>query len=532
MSQLMDLINDIEKEFNVNEWTINGIHVWPIIRVTFAMKHYYRSEENLRKVQKETGITGSWDGFTKFMQHQKKYVNIINEKIKFYTKKINYLWHSFLIEHQNNRPIQQQADVIFLTYTTDRNYINGSWYDIFCDPLIEEVEMLKMRSLVIELAPNAEYRLPRNYDSVFIQFPSYFISVKAKLLSLLSIFKPFSHEETELRNKLEELKCFVEAINVDYVQLLPSWKELKYSSDELLMMKSFFQSTLKKVNPRLVFVVCYYSIQGMALNLACREVGIPSVDIQHGLQGDEHVAYGRWTKFPKNGYKLLPSLFWCWSNCDSNAIKKWNREISDYHQPVVGGHIWVSKWLESHSDLVAVYGKKALSIKSVEPDSLHILLTLQSFNSFRSSCITKAIMDSPSSWVWWVRLHPTMMAEREKIRQLLQQLERTSIELDLPTDLPLPALLIHADVHVTINSSVIIEAELFGIHSVATGSRVIDLFPAQIDSGFVVCADSSSDLINSVVLQASRKKDYTEHKKSHPSIKTVVSNLLYQVPKV
>src|SRR5207253_11421849 len=88
-------------------------------------------------------------------------------------------------------------------------------------------------------------------------------------------------------------------------------------------MASFFRPRLERLRPSLAFVVNYYDARCMALILACRELGIRSVDIQHGVQGELHGAYGSWRRVPAGGYAVLPSIFWCWSGDEARTLRAW-----------------------------------------------------------------------------------------------------------------------------------------------------------------------------------------------------------------
>jgi hypothetical protein len=67
-------------------------------------------------------------------------------------------------------------------------------------------------------------------------------------------------------------------------------------------------------------------------------------------------------------------------------------------------------------------------------------------------------------------------------------------EIDLATDLPLYALLRHVDAHVTQISSVVLEAEAFGVGSVVCWPDAVDLYRPQARAGTVLYAASANDL--------------------------------------
>ena len=89
----------------------------------------------------------------------------------------------------------------------------------------------------------------------------------------------------------------------------------------------------------------------MAFNLSCRRFGIPSIDIQHGVQGDYNAGYGRWLRVPVAGYELLPSIFWCWSKDEADSIEKWSQKVQASHKAIVGGNLFLDLWRVSGSKL-------------------------------------------------------------------------------------------------------------------------------------------------------------------------------------
>lgn len=53
----------------------------------------------------------------------------------------------------------------------------------------------------------------------------------------------------------------------------------------------YFIKMLRKLQPKRVVEVVHYSTLFMALNEACKVVGIPCVELQHGVMGKDHIAY-------------------------------------------------------------------------------------------------------------------------------------------------------------------------------------------------------------------------------------------------
>jgi hypothetical protein len=121
----------------------------------------------------------------------------------------------------------------------------------------------------------------------------------------------------------------------------------------------------------------------------------------------------------------------------------------------------------------------------------------------------KAIMQSaPRDWVWWIRLHPLMGRERDAIRSWCVSHMGTRAEVDSATDLPLPLLIEAADVHVTHNSTVVQEAARLGTPSVVIDARALDVYAAELSSGWAVFAGDVPAAGQAVLEQRRRRSSF------------------------
>lgn len=290
----------------------------------------------------------------------------------------------------------------------------------------------------------------------------------------------------------------------------PSMEALQKEIDYLRLVAEYFKSILLKTGASLGMLVTYYCTEGMAFNLACREIGIPSVDIQHGVQGGLHPAYGRWHNVPKDGYTMLPDYFWCWSEDEVEAIQEWSARISSRHQAFVGGNLASNMFAQEDNDFVMYFDPPIASIKQQHRKAVHVLVTLQGLGL--SEVVRQAITRSSTESFWWVRLHPAMMAERETIREILQKTGNANVNLDDASDLPLYALLRHIDVHLTEWSSTVIEADSFGVPSVICHDEGARLYAEYVASGSAVTAYTCRDLLAAVDAMMTRKRQLRRRK--------------------
>lgn len=474
-SEKMKIINFIEKSFPVQEWLIEGFRIWPIVRsclfisLTDSNREVLNSKNNILKDLIKS---------------------IINHSVG-----VSEYACGYIRDYKNNDNWNDLADVVFYTQNIRRIYFDFKWYDRYCDPFIEFFDQHNLKSLVFECAPQYKYQTPRCNKSVFVQPYLDYAAMKSKFLAGNKLF------ELEGYNNFVE---FLESQNIN-VHAMRIERHISLVRE----MANLFKKKLKKVNPSLCLVLCYAGIDGMAFTLACSELGIPCVDIQHGYLGELNYAYGRWNNIPEEGYELLPDLFWCWGKEEKLVIDQWATKCSTKHQAIVGGDLWQKFWKNGNKKLIDEYDRRI--IKLIGRDNAYkknILVTLQ--NGFPCpDFLLEAIKSSPKNWQWWIRLHPIMLGEKEKIRMLFGDC-RGNIEIDFSSELPLLALLRHADVHVTRFSTSVLEAEAFGVPSVLVDSIGVEYYPEQVRTGLAISAYTSEEVLSSITKQILHKEKISD----------------------
>jgi hypothetical protein len=341
------------------------------------------------------------------------------------------------------------------------------------------------------LTPRDKFLVPRHSPSRFIQ-PAL---DRIRLMNLLG---------APLRGVDETLPgfdAFTARIRAVMPGCEPGLHALRRSVSLIGDFADFFDAVIARVQPRLCFLVCYYWLVGFGLLLACRRHGIPSVDIQHGVQGDVHLAYGRWNRVPSAGFELMPSWFWCWSDAEVEAIRRWSDGTQGVHRAIAGGNLFLDMWRSDRGPLAADSDRSIQGRKATLRADRDILVTLQPYLLTEQfvQLLRDVMADAETRRCWWIRLHPSMLAERARVKAMFQG--RANAEIDLATDLPLYALLRHVDAHVTQISSVVLEAEAFGVGSVVCWPDAMDLYRQQARSGTVLYAASADELTKALQRQ-------------------------------
>lgn len=476
-SAVMDVVNEIEETTPVDQWIVDGIRVWPLLRCNLWFSLCMENGSNPHRTGWPGRVhrMGQWGGST----------------LKG--------WASYTRARVADRAQSQapaRVDAVFLSDGVSYSSVNGAWYERFCEPLMDRLRDLRFSSLL--LTPMHLYHTPRHAPSMWIQPHLDIIS----LSGILTNRKGGASDA--ILPGLNECNSRLAARGLARLGSDPS--ALQWRVRRIRRYADFFGTILDVAQPSVVFMVSYYWSGGMAMSLACRGRGIPTIDLQHGVQGALHGAYGRWRRIPRTGYELLPQIFWCWSEVEAKAIQEWNATVADHHRPVLGGNPWLSEWMKEGTDLVVPHDRRIRSLMGAKAKR-HILVTLQSGFTHQGvlADLLQAMRDSPDDWQWWVRLHPVDVDKRSHVRGLLERSKVRNFTLEASTDLPLYALLRQMDVHVTHSSSTVLEAETFSVPSVLVSQYGVERYPEQIRSGWAVSASSSHQILAAVEEQLEKR---------------------------
>lgn len=502
-SDIKEIINDIEGKFPVDKWVINGIHIWPVIRI--------RLFADLVRLN-----VGNSPDYPTMATYTRGIIQI-SEVLKGFVKFV----FAYLADYKRNKKLEV-VDTVFLSGSVSSFIkINNKWYEKCCEPFIDYFKNRNLSFLL--LTPSHKYYIPRHCSSIFVQLYLDYMKIKSRFI--LKLTRSWDEKLPNFLNFLDYLRF--KNFNIRKITLPIIRREIV----AIRLSGDFFKKILEKSKPSLGFVVCYYVTRGYAFNLACRELGIHSIEIQHGVQGDLHMAYGSWYKVPKTGYELLPSLFWCWSDFEAKAIQKWSEKVSKWHRPIIGGNLFLNQWLYSSSDFIKYYDQLILKFKKSYKHCKHIIFTQSGgIQSEYFMNMLHVIKNSPDSWYWWIRIHPGELELKSKMRRLLKEKNITNCNVDYATDLPLYALFRHMDILITFFSTTVIEAEKFGIPSVITHQIGAECFSDQISSGWAMLAFIPKDIITAInhqlerkgVLKHSRKKQKKQYNDKLESLVSLI----------
>lgn len=393
-------------------------------------------------------------------------------------------------------PPPPRADAVFLSRPSNRQRVGESWYDRQFDPIADILEEDGRSGLLLEhRAPGTPSRRPRHRRALAID-PSVLVRLPIAAMRAARDPPPQLDRYDDLLSHLRRHHPRIRP---------PSRAWLAFRTHAIASIARYFDHLLAVVQPKVALMSCYSSLVAMALSLAAARRGIPSVDVQHGVTV-RNPAYEGWSRFPDRGYELLPRVFWCWSDADGRPVAAWPDAARPFHRSITGGHPWIAR-SEAHAS-----SEGAVELRG---RSLNILVTLTCSSGF-SGELRALVLGAPREWRWWIRLHPSMDRERGAVSSWCAANAPGRAVAEAPTDLPLPALLRAADVHLTHNSSVVEEAAALGLPSVVIDPAALDVYTDELSSGWARYASGVASIVDALEDRARARRSLPVHR-TYPS---------------
>lgn len=472
--EIIALLNEIEDRFSVAAWTADGVSVWPHVRLKLRgmLLHRY-----------STTFANSAQAAEQVLR--KGVLAMPMRRTKALASGFGRYARAVVLDRAHNAAAPDgRPHVAFLSDGVSFVRRGGQWYEKFCDPLRDELEAQGQATFMF--TQYNVYHAPRSRTSRFIQ-P--FSDLQLALGVLYG-----GRSVAGVMAGWRDWAAFIDWLDQRHAGVgTYIARSLPFDLWHIGRMRRYFARHLRALKAPAGFMVNYYNREGIAFVLACRDLGIPSVDLQHGVQGSGHGAYGSWCNVPAAGWDMLPDYFWCWDQASADAITAW-AGTAGAHRPVVGGNPLLHSYLAG-SDFAAS-GTAALSERQARPDKCHVLYTLSGLEDRALlDGVIRLVRQSADRCHWWLRLHPTAIDRKAEVRALVGAELADVVTLDAASDLPLFAVLAAVDIHVTEVSSTVLEAAQFGIPSCVIHVDALQFFAAQISAGAALHTPAEEDVL-------------------------------------
>lgn len=431
----VQIITNIEKNVPVNLLSYKNTTIWPIVRLLIWQNIFDGPQTSGNSHKKKSTL--------------KRLAKFLN---RFLTKKNHYI----------------KSDAVFLVAPNERRaQVDNKYYSPFSNSLQDLLIKMNVSSATLDLDKK---KLPVYGNTYFLDKETIDSPIRRQLIKVWN--KYFSKSEDDIVG-WNQLISYMQATCPEHI---PSKSQVINYCENVFRYENIFIRILKKIKPKIAFLVCYYHPAAMGYIKACRNLGIKTVEVQHG---DQYGMYRDWTNLPENGYELLPTMWWCWGKESADKINEWSNPVHPEHKAFVGGNPWVSRFVNSAPKNISKNKKNGI---------INVLVALTSM-PYSVENVISAITNSADSTSWTIRPHPAMMNQAEKFSKL----KNTTIQN--PSLVPLFETLQNANFIITPCSTVAYEALVFKVHPIITHPDGLEKFQSYIQKGYFSYAETGSEII-------------------------------------
>lgn len=421
--------------FPVNSITYSGEHIWPYIRhhLLVQLTAVSIGNKKAREINPYRLQLGNPEEFD------------IDRKRELASK----YGFNFLEDFKDAEPV----DFLFFTAlnASEQIEIGQQIYYRVSDPLYEiacevgrarKVELIRNNSPAIKKTPHYLHR-PAFIFSPHIVRTGYTQCIQLK---------------DTIQNYFER---YLTALNYDREALL---KLIEWE----LHTRDFCLDLLKTLKPKAIFVPSFHYYAPMIS--AARELGIVSVDIQHGIQVGYNPLYNDWSEIPAEGYKCLPDYFFVWSEKERQNIVN---VFGPHSSPKVIGNLWLEKQLGLDVEFSPALETAIANRKKV------VLLAMQSQTAV-PPLFKQLIAGAGDDFVWLVRMHPK--GKKYKAADFSRTANNVIVSEELDK-IPLVPLLNRVDITLSEGSTIAVEGDALGVAAFITSETGRLNYKNEIEAG-------------------------------------------------
>ncbi|AMC10149.1 hypothetical protein Lupro_02295 [Lutibacter profundi] len=454
---IKNLILQIEDKWAVDSWMVNGVHIWPYVRI----KLYIHLLSSLHENSTEQNFTNTIK-IKKTFNLGSKIVTILKLIRSFFRLPLFFL-------------ALKRKKIMFYGAHYHRVLQDGNYFNRFYDAM---VDYHKLHEDVYMVEYTTVYGSIYNKNAI-IDLNKYLNDYKL-LFKFFNRFKQSTNTVsldgyTEFYKNLEGIQIDLNSLRISEVNII-KWA-IKINSIE-----GFFIKMYKKIKPSKIFFLGYYGLDNLyAALVAANKLDINTIDFQHGPQTNVHMAFSSWTKVPLYGYNTMPLKFWSWDKKSKENIDEWANLTNNTKSKFVG-QPYISYWLKKHNN-----------IKSKNKIILYSLQTAPIFSV--EEMLTPKIISliKKSDYKWILRLHPRNNIDLVYLKEYIKSngiFEHTIIQDAI--EVSLPNMLNSTILHITNFSGCLIEAQLMGISTLLIHEIGKEIFKEYIDDKLVFFSNKDS----------------------------------------
>jgi len=232
-------------------------------------------------------------------------------------------------------------------------------------------------------------------------------------------------------------------------------EQIWFFIDEIFNLYLFFKEVLLRIRPKVVFSVAFYYFH--PLHIACRELGIRSVDIQHCYMRGATLAYNCYDRAETSDVETLPTDFVTWSRDDLEHV----HSLFPLCNALDFGYQWPNYCLDLFQEEQEYIKEKVKNIVNEKNYDRLVLIIISDVNIHPLlAAITQDLRARKNRIAFVLRAKSNFAMESSNSDDA-----KNMIKDDYINSAPLPIVLQCFDAVLTLQSSAIFEADAINIPS-------------------------------------------------------------------
>lgn len=386
------------------------------------------------------------------------------------SKFCNYIANSFTAFFLHN-PIffLKKKECIFFNHSR-RFFFNNKWEEPYTDQFLLKMDK---RDFYIFEAPSLEKHsknvlVPHNRK--YLDTINLICTVYARIFSKSNHFK---------KHEYEKLKT-IEKLIFSTFNFQISISEIEYNFFYLKIYKKILRYIVKKIQPKVIYQVVYYNPINMLVNQIATELGIPTVEFQHGTMGHYHIAYNIKSTEQQD---WLPKKIWFFNEFWKDSIRL---PIKEEDKIIYG-----NPYLENV--------KQSYARKSVKDHSIKMILFIsQGTIGDKLAALALDISKKLNNKIFKLifKLHPS---EYPDWRRRYPELSNSNIEVVDNNQTHLYEYFAKSDIQIGVYSTAIYEGLEFGLKTFILKAYGWQYMEELIRNHSVSLIEKSDDVLQTII---------------------------------
>ena len=273
------------------------------------------------------------------------------------------------------------------------------------------------------------------------------------------------------------------------------------SVSAVLMQAAAHREWLAEMKPEMVAFQCFVSMEKMAVLVACKQLGIPALEVQHGFC-DVNTIFNEMPAPRPGDISLYTDIFWSWGEKTASALKADSGIVANHVGVIAGGDVWgalmAGKAAAERSGFLQRTGADKYTKRVLVGHQIEALVHARDSNSLIPAFVMTAMLQAPKDWLWMVRVHPRSSHLIKPIKIALADAGIVNSEVEITSLEPIEVVLEAVDVYLTGFSVSALEANAIGKPVIVLDDVGKRLFGELIDRGVFGFAESADALCDQI----------------------------------